>query len=169
MFDEFRKAAISATLNIFETMFFTFLDLIVDERATEEPLRKYQADTEFTFEVSQSLILKTEIPFSGKHSGILRLFLPYELGETLAMNFLGFEEEVTESQIFDMASELANMICGNMFSHLDKTAVYNLGSPITKKMTFNDALEGIPPADIALNFLTEGQKATIQLQIDPNP
>jgi hypothetical protein len=168
MFDDFRNAAISATHNIFETMFFTFVEFIDGHAMLEESIGNNHTDSGAPSEGSPSLILKTEIPFSGKHSGVLRLTLPYGLGEILAVNFLGFEEEVTESQIFDMASELSNMICGNMCSILDKTAVYIVGSPITESITLQDELERVIPADITLDFLAEGQKGTIQLQIDSN-
>jgi CheY-specific phosphatase CheX len=169
MSNEFRQAAVSATLNIFETMFFTFLDQLDDARSLEDSKSEIQGQESLPSEDSPGLNLKTEIRFSGQRSGSLVLTLPYELGETLAMNFLGFEEEVTEMQILDMASELANMICGNMFSQLDKSAVYVLGSPLTQKMSHTEILASNPTADITLAFQTEGQKATVQLQFDPIP
>jgi hypothetical protein len=160
MIDELRKAAIQAALNIFETMFFTFLELVEAPKSPEssEGLPDETSDT----------FLLTEIPFKGDLDGALRLLLPFSLGESLAMNFLGFEDEVTEPQLLDMASELSNMICGNLFSHYDKTAVYVLGSPITEKLSYSEALTRLKNSDIDMEFETEGQKLTLQLHIVPN-
>jgi hypothetical protein len=162
MYDDFRKAAVSATLNIFETMFFTFLEL------NDFPEGDASGQPGLTLEMSSAMVLRSEIPFSGNRNGVLRLFLPYDLSESLAMNFLGFEDEVTEAQILDMASELSNMICGNLFSLLDKTAVFILGSPLTEKLTSQEAMERPNEADITLNFQTEGQSVFLQLHLHPS-
>jgi CheY-specific phosphatase CheX len=166
MFDEIRKAASSAALNIFETMFFTFLDPLDEEASREEAVGEQGEALEPPTETIQTWVLITELPFSGDHSGVLRLFMPYELSATLAENFLGFDEEVTDVQILDMAGELANMICGNMFSSLDKKAVYLLGSPITQKISAQEKGDKVSPSDITLDFLAEGYTITIQLHFD---
>lgn len=163
MIEEIRKAANAAALNIFETMFFTFLDPREENRPPEEG-----GGEPFLDEAPSGWYLKTELHFSGHHTGNLLLFLPVTLGEMLTMNFMGFEEEVSEPQIMDMASELANMICGNMFSILDKTSIYTLGSPITQKVAFQGDTELIGPADLTLKFTTEGNPITIQLQLESN-
>jgi hypothetical protein len=150
-------------------MFFTSLEPMEENQPTQETPPDLGNGPDLIPQYGISYLLKTEIHFSGNHSGNLRLFLPYELSETLTMNFMGFEEEVTESQILDMACELANMICGNLFSALDKTSIYTLGAPLTQKIPFHDGLEKENPSDLILNFLTDGQPITIQIQFDKSP
>jgi len=166
MFEEIRKAAIAAVLNIFETMFFTFLEPADGNRPLEEALKEQEKESDLLLELHSPWFIKSEIHFTGLQAGFLRLFIPYDLSETLTMNFMGFEQEVTESQIVDMAGELTNMICGNLFSSLDKSSVYVLSSPSTQKIFLQERLERIDSSDINLNFLTEGQQITLNIQFE---
>ncbi len=174
MYDEIRNAAVPVVLNIFETMFFSSLEPVEVYKPLQETFSGLDNTPDLDNPPDQILqpeisFLKTEIQFSGEHSGKLRLFLPYSLSETLTMNFMGFEEEVTESQVLDMACELANMICGNLFSALNKTSIYTLGAPLTQQFSSLGETEGDDPSDLILNFLSEGQPITIQIQFDKNP
>lgn len=166
MFEEIRKAAVPAVSNIFETMFFTFLEPVEENRTLEETFSGLEKVPGLMPQSTSPYFLKSEICFSGDRSGQLRLLLPYDLSQTLTMNFMGFEEEVTEPQILDMACELANMICGNLFSSLDKTSVTTLSSPLIQKIFFQVGLEQIESADLTLNFLAERQPITIQILFD---
>jgi hypothetical protein len=169
LFDDIRQATNSAMLNIFETMFFIFLEPLEGNSLSNQEATEPNLDSEEPPQPIHSGFLKSEIHFQGKYSGILRLLLPYDFSELLTANFMGFEEEVTEFQIVDMAGELANMICGNLFSVLDKTSVYVLGSPITQKLSFQDGAERRGPADLTMDFLAEDQQVTVQLHFDPVP
>jgi hypothetical protein len=169
LFEDIREATRSAMLNIFETMFFVFLepwaeDSLFHQEGTEPSPNSEEPTGSIPLE-----FLKSEIHFQGKHSGFLRLFLPYDLGELLTVNFMGFEEEVTEFQILDLVGELTNMICGNMFSVLDKSSVYHLGSPVTRKISFRDGIKSLVPMDLTINFLAEGRPVTVQLQLQQVP
>ena len=152
MYEEIRKAAISATLNIFEMMFFTFLESTEGDGSLEKTVTEEAKEFDLLPESQNPGLLKSEIHFTGLYSGFLRLFIPYDLGQVLTMNFVGFEEEVTEPQLLDMASELTNMVCGNLFSSLDKTSVYTLSSPSTQKISLQDKLKPTDSEDISLDF-----------------
>ena len=82
------------------------------------------------------------------------------------MNFMGFEEEVTEPQIADMAGELTNMVCGNLFSFLDKTSVYTLGLPSTQIISLQDKLKQVDSEDLLVDFLTEGQQISVAIRFE---
>jgi hypothetical protein len=166
MYEEIRKAAILATLNIFETMFFTFLEPLEDNGSLEEKVAEEEKEFELLPESQSPGLLKSEIHFTGLYSGFLRLFIPYELSKVLTMNFMGFEEEGTEHQLADMAGELTNMICGNLFSSLDKTSIYTLSSPSTQRISLQDKLKPGESEDIILDFSTEGQRISIAIQFE---
>ncbi len=166
MYEEIRKAAVFATLNIFETMFFTFLEPTEGNGSLEETVTDQGKENEQPLELQNPGLLKSEIHFAGLYSGFLRLFIPDTLSKVLAMNFLGFEEEVSEPQTEDMAGELTNMVCGNLFSILDKTSAYTLSSPSTQKISLQESLKQNNSEDLILDFLTEGQKVTMVIHIE---
>lgn len=167
MSEEIRKAAESAILNIFETMFFTLLEPIEGDFAFPEESEGDPEGGEKTSSRPFLPHLKSEISFEGRYSGRLVLLVPYALGETLTQNFMGFEEEVSESQILDMAGELANMICGNLFSTIDKTSVYALSSPITRKCSQPMGKEAAKTTDITMVFAADDQPLMVQLEFSP--
>jgi hypothetical protein len=162
-----RKAAVSAILNIFETMFFTLLEPMEGDVSFPADGEGGGAEGENISSRQLLPLLKSEISFEGRYSGRLILLVPYALGETLTQNFMGFEEEVSESQILDMAAELANMICGNLFSTMDKTSVYALSSPVTRKSSQPMGMEIAETADLTLSFLADDQPLTVQIEFSP--
>ncbi len=169
MYEKIREAAIKATLNIFETMFFTFLE----PREGDGSFEGQEADPEKKFDLRSkiqdpSLLLRSEIYFEGLYSGSLRLFLPYDFSRLLTMNFMGFEEEVTQPQIDDMAGELTNMICGNLFATLDKKYVFDLSAPTTQKITVEERRKLAEAEDLILDFSTEGQQVSLAIQFKKN-
>ena len=168
MFEAIRKAAVSAVLNIFETMFFTFLEPLDENLPLSEAVAEQEKESDLLPVSENAGWLKSVIHFTGPYSGLLQLFIPYDFSEILTKNFMGFEEEVTESQILDMAGELTNMICGNLFSSLDKASVYTLSSPSTQKMDLQEKLINVDSGDLVLNFITEGRQVTIDIQFE-NP
>jgi hypothetical protein len=168
MFEAIRKATVSAVLNIFETMYFTFLEPMGENLQQSEEVTEQEKESDLLPLSEDAGWLKSEIHFNGPNSGFLRLFIPYDFSEMLTKNFMGFEEEVTESQILDMAGELTNMICGNLFSSLDKSSVYTLSSPSTQKMNLQEKLINVASGDLVLNFITEGWQVAIDIQFE-NP
>ncbi|MEW6184199.1 MAG: chemotaxis protein CheX [Thermodesulfobacteriota bacterium] len=164
MHEEIRGAVVAAALNIFETMFFIFLDPLESGSMTGPPVMA-TTDPPPESSASDSWIIKSEISFSGMPSGRLLILFPYDLGQLMTKNFLGFEDEVNEAQIFDMGSELSNMVCGNVFSLLDKKSVFSLGSPKTEKVPFEEKGKYIHPEDLVLDFSTEGNPVTIVVQL----
>jgi hypothetical protein len=168
MFEAIRKATVSAVLNIFETMYFTFLEPMGENLQQSEEVTEQEKESDLLPLSEDAGWLKSEIHFNGPNSGFLRLFIPYDFSEMLTKNFMGFEEEVTESQILDMAGELTNMICGNLFSSLDKSSVYTLSSPSTQKMDLQEKLINVASGDLVLNFITEGWQVAIDIQFE-NP
>lgn len=166
MYEDIRKAAASATLNIFETMFFTFLEPLEGNGVLEGPDTNQEMEFNLIPESPDPGVIKSEIYFSGRYSGSLCLFIPYNFSKELTMNFMGFEEEVADPQIKDMAGELANMVCGNLFSLLDKTNVYTLSSPSTQIISFENKLKKVDPDDFKLDFTTEGQQVTLTIHFE---
>jgi CheY-specific phosphatase CheX len=62
--------------------------------------------------------------FEGERRGMLGLSISRDSARTLAADFLGTETEgPDESQVNEVVRELANMICGDALSALDKCAL----------------------------------------------
>lgn|GEM_PF-971405 len=157
MIDEIKKKAIVVIGQVFETMFFT--PVTVQQGEDEDldgPIKSIPA------------FLRGEIGFDGKHSGILILSVPVELAKTMTSNFLGLEEEsVYDSQAMDMVNELCNMICGNLFSQLDKKTVWNLAIPRTREVSGQAMDGGNEDGGMSVHFNAEGYPVQLQIQFTP--
>lgn len=154
MFEHIRNAAISVASNIFETMFFTFLEVEEDNNRS----------TDFK---PSSVFLRGEIEFEGKHTGRLILYLPVELAQTMASNFMGLEEEkASESQAVDVVNELCNMICGNLFSMLDRKTVWNLTIPRTQQVSTQKMDNDMNTSGIMIHFDAGGHPVQLNLQLN---
>jgi hypothetical protein len=96
------------------------------------------------------------------------LWIPYSLACELATNFLGLETEASEAQAVDMVKELANMVCGNLFSIFDNQQVYILDMPAAElaALKTEPGAAGLPPG-LRLDFLAEDR--WIRLEIEPRP
>jgi CheY-specific phosphatase CheX len=155
--DEIEKKAIAVIAQVFETMFFT-------------PIAVQQGESEDLYSPikSFSAFLKGEIGFEGKHSGTLILSVPVELAKTMASNFMGLEEEsASDSQAVDMVNELCNMICGNLFSQLDKKTVWNLTIPQTREVSGQAMDAGNGDQAMSVRFNAEGYPVQLQIQFTP--
>ena len=111
MIEKLETEAIAVTRQVFETMFFLPVACQEDRDDSfgEGPPPPFSA------------YFQGEVGFQGRHSGKLVISIPVELARTMASNFLGLEEAfASEAQAMDMVSEVCNMICGNLFSRLDK-------------------------------------------------
>jgi len=153
--DEIEKKAISVTGQVFETMFFT--PVSVQGKESEDldgPIKTYSA------------FLRGEIGFDGKHSGTLILSVPVELAKTMASNFIGLEEEsASDSQAIDMVNELCNMICGNLFSQLDRKTVWNLTVPQTREVSGQAMGTDDGDQTRTICFNAEGYPVQLQIQL----
>lgn len=108
-------AALSAaTRDVLETMFFT--EVFV-ESAGNGPVPGDGLDV--------------RLHFQGQRSGDFRIAIGPGPARTIAANFLGAEDEaaIAESQVSDVACELANMICGSALSRLAADVAFDLSHP----------------------------------------
>jgi CheY-specific phosphatase CheX len=151
VFEEIRKRAISVALKVFETMFYIPLELQEEGMPCLPTASVYRA----------------EIGFRGKQSGKMRLYLPSDLARTMALNFMGLEEEeVTEAQAMDVTGEVCNMVCGNLFSELDKKTVWDLTMPQTLPVSYDEMVVGDPGAEIMVDFNAEGYAIKLNMEIE---
>jgi len=117
--DDNVKQAVSLSLTeVFETMFFTLL----------EPLDGIPARDEWPPEKD---FVMAEISYSGGGIvGELRFYFPQSLARSIAMNFLGEQEDsLSEGQLVDTVRETVNMGVGSMLGRLDPAGECTLGIP----------------------------------------
>ena len=108
---EMNEAMRAAIFDVFERMFYVFL----------EPLHDEYSD----------YAMGSSIKFDGALHGELMILVSEELAKTMVQNLLGLQsEEITEQDIEDCVKEAANMICGNFLSNLDQTKVFDLSIPL---------------------------------------
>ncbi|HSW51041.1 MAG TPA: SIS domain-containing protein, partial [Bryobacteraceae bacterium] len=74
--------------------------------------------------------IRARLSFRGEPPGRFGVCASVETGRRIAASFLGTEEEeVTEAQIGEVVSELANMLCGSVLSRLEKETRFELSHP----------------------------------------
>ncbi len=152
MFEEIRDTAVSVTCNVFETMLFTF----IEPRNGEEGKASFQPSAD---------LLRGEIGFSGRVSGTLRLTLPMGLAKRMASNFMGLEEESTESQAADLVNELCNMICGNLSCRLDRGVMWRLTIPKTRTLSPEEKEDETGQPTVAVDFDAEGERVNLSIRL----
>lgn len=156
MDDPLRPAAAQAVSNVFETMFFVFLEPLDPEGEERVPPT---ADAQW---------LQCTLGFRGPVQGRLRLGLPYALACELATNFLGLETEASEAQAVDMVQELSNMVCGNLFSIYDKRQVTVLDLPSAVLLRGDPGrAEPRPPESLRLDFRAENHRIRLEIETGP--
>ncbi len=116
MDDNMRQAVSSSLAEVFETMFFTLLEP-VDAIPTRQ---EWSPEKDF---------VEAEISYSGVNSGDLRFFFPQSLARSIASNFLGEQEELSEGQIVDTVRESVNMAVGSMLGRIDPAGECVLAIP----------------------------------------
>jgi CheY-specific phosphatase CheX len=104
----------AATREVLETMFFTE---VFGESAGPGP--------------APGGGLEARLHFEGQRSGDFQVVIAPGSARTIAANFLGAEDEagIRESQVTDVACELANMICGSVLSRLAADVAFDLSHP----------------------------------------
>ena len=105
---------------VFETMFFTFL----------EPLEEIPGKAELG---EPGAYIEADIAFEGAKRGGVRFYFPSALARNITVNFLGVDEvDVNESQVLDTAKETANMAIGSLLGRIDPAGTIRLGLPQSK-------------------------------------
>jgi CheY-specific phosphatase CheX len=138
------EALFAAAGDVLETMFFS---PVVGEATTSpsEPA------------------LTARLSFSGGRSGSFAVRVSARAADTIAANFLGEDGNVTEpGQVRDVICELANMICGNVLSRLDREAHFDLQHP-----ELVEACSAGPPGAVCRIFEIEDGQVALCLQLDP--
>jgi len=119
MDEDLRRVIFATFSEVFETMFFTFLEPLEETPGKEE--------------VDCGRFIEATISYSGGCNGTFRFYLPWELGKNITVNFLGVDEEdVQDGQIKDTAAETANMAIGSLLGKLDPGGKASLGIPQTR-------------------------------------
>lgn len=157
MIDEIVKKAIVVTGQVFETMFFM-------------PVSVQQEWDEGFHGATRSFpsFFRGEIGFEGRYSGTLILSIPVELAKIMATNFMGLDGEfASDSQTVDTVNELCNIICGNIFSQLDKTTVWNLTIPQSRKISGPAEDTGGEDQRGTVRFDAEGYPVQLEIRLAP--
>jgi CheY-specific phosphatase CheX len=146
MKENIRQTLTKATFEVFEKMFFVFL----------EPVEAAVRPSDYV----------SAIDFGGRASGTLVLMMSRGMTEIMAQNMLSCEpSEVTEQMIEDCCKEASNMVCGNFLRKMSEQDVFNLGLPRCAATVQASSL-GIPEpsAEDVLVFF-ESEEETLQLKL----
>lgn len=112
-----RRALEEAALEVLETMCFEFP--VAEPEAGGAP----GGDT-----------VRASARFEGSLRGVLHVALTADAAQRLAAAFLGMEEDgVGEPQVLQMASELANMLCGATMSRLEPHGRLRIAPPVAER------------------------------------
>ena len=116
MDEDLRRVIFATFSEVFETMFFTFLEPLEEAPGKEE--------------LACGRFIEATIGYSGGCNGSFRFYFPWELGKNITVNFLGVDEdEVQDGQIKDTAGETANMAIGSLLGKLDPGGNASLAIP----------------------------------------
>ncbi|MCX5876806.1 MAG: chemotaxis protein CheX [Deltaproteobacteria bacterium] len=116
MDEDLRRVIFATFSEVFETMFFTFLEPLEEAPGKEE--------------LACGKFIEATIGYSGGCNGRFIFCFPWELGKNITVNFLGVDEdEASDSQIIDTAAETANMAIGSLLGKLDPGGTASLAIP----------------------------------------
>ncbi|MFH7320785.1 chemotaxis protein CheX [Desulfurivibrio sp. D14AmB] len=114
---QFRSLIFQTFGEVFETMFFTFLEP-VDEIPGPEAL------------VCDDTYIRADIAYQGPQSGRFTIYLPKRLAHNVTMNFLGADEAaISDEQMLDTAKEATNMAVGSLLGKIDPAGESKLNIP----------------------------------------
>lgn len=118
-----RKLLTTSTFDVFEKMFFIFLEL---------------SDRD-----GQQYDLVTSIRFSGPAVGEIRLGFSESLARSMVENMLGVKrEEISRAMMEDCTKEAVNMIGGQFLRTLDASKVFTMSMPACSADTEASPPEG---------------------------
>lgn len=119
MDQDLRRLIFETFSEVFETMFFTFLEPLEEAPGKEE--------------LGCGKFIEATIGYSGGCNGNFLFYFPWELGKNITVNFLGVDEdEVQDRQVADTAAETANMAIGSLLGKLDPGGTASLAIPQTR-------------------------------------
>lgn len=119
MDQDLRRLIFETFSEVFETMFFTFLEPLEEAPGKEE--------------LGCGKFIEATIGYSGGYNGNFLFYFPWGLGKNITVNFLGVDEhEVQDRQIADTAAETANMAIGSLLGKLDPGGTASLAIPQTR-------------------------------------
>ncbi len=119
-----RQTIYETLSEVFETMYFTFL----------EPL--FETPTQEEIGATDASYYEATISFQGAKSGRFRFYLPQGLARGITVNFLGVNAtDVNESQVLDTVKETANMAVGSLLGRVDPGGTMKLGLPRSQATT----------------------------------
>lgn len=119
MEENLRRLIFETFSDVFETMFFTFLEPLEEAPGKEE--------------LGCGKFIEATIDYSGGCTGSFLFYFPWELGKNITVNFLGVDEgDVQDRQIADTAAETANMAIGSLLGKLDPGGTASLAIPQTR-------------------------------------
>lgn len=117
MDEQFKRLTRKTFGEVFETMFFTFLEPIDELADADAP-------------VSEDAYIGALIAYHGPQSGSFAVYLPRRLAANITMNFLGVgEEDISDEQMLDTAKETANMAVGSLLGKIDPGGESKLDIP----------------------------------------
>lgn len=109
--NQIRENAMMAVFEVFEKMYYTFL-----EPGESEPS-----------DVPRRVV---QIEFTGTLGGDMYVYYSKELAETMIENALGLDKgEITHQVVEDCLKECINMICGNFLQKIEPDKVLQLSIP----------------------------------------
>ncbi|MFA6900495.1 MAG: chemotaxis protein CheX [Desulfurivibrionaceae bacterium] len=121
MDEDLRRVIFTTFSEVFETMFFTFLEPLEEAPGKED--------------LGCGRFIEATISYSGGCNGNFLFYFPWELGKNITVNFLGVDEdEVQDGQIMDTAAETANMAIGSLLGKLDPGGKASLAIPQTRAL-----------------------------------
>jgi CheY-specific phosphatase CheX len=147
MKENIQQILMNAIFEVFEKMFFVFL----------EPTE--------TINSPYDHISRIDFDGKGKVAGGLSIMFSQGMAEMMAQNMLGCEKnEITDQVLIDCTKEAANMVCGNFLRKMDQDNVFTLGLPQYAAKGQEEQKGILPPTDadnIILSF--EAEEKTLQL------
>ncbi len=138
MDERFKKVAQETFGEVFETMFFTFLEPI-DELPGPDA---FACDDDY---------IQADISYHGPHAARFAVYLPRRLATNITMNFLGADEEdINDEQMLDTAKETANMAVGSLLGKIDPAGESKLHIPEATIMEQFSAAEILQESGVLL-------------------
>ncbi len=129
MRSELKSTLFATVAEVFETMFFSYLDLV--EETNHWP------------DLQLEIYMEASIGLSGKDAGAVHFYFSKSLAYNIAANFLGVsKDELSEEKVADVLGETANMSIGSLLgkleSHLANTSLSIPTVQNTAGLTFAD-------------------------------